>query len=104
MMNSVTGLDVAVKKHGMRRRLGSTTLVIVSQVLLIALALLWSLQTAIITAEGSAYIIENNHLVLYGEIAAISVIIIFAFFVLIVQIRRLGERRGADRSEDRRLR
>lgn len=86
----------------MRRRLGAATLVIISQALLIALALVWSLQMAIIAANGSAYFIENNRLVLYGEITAIALIIIFALFVLIVQIRRLGERRGPERITNRR--
>jgi membrane protein YdbS with pleckstrin-like domain len=101
-MNSTMRLNIAGKKPAMRRRLGATTLVLISQMLLIALALAWSLQTAIIAIEGSAYFIENNHLILYGEIAVVSLIIIFAVFVLIVQIRRLDERRRTDRNEDRR--
>ena len=87
----------------MRRRLRSTTLVLISQMLLIALALAWLFQMAIIATEGSAYFIENNAFILYGEIGIIALIIFFAFYVFIVQIRRLGERRDTDtRSEDRR--
>jgi membrane protein YdbS with pleckstrin-like domain len=87
----------------MRRRLHSTTLVLVSQMLLIALALAWLFQMAIIATEGSAYFIENNAFILYGEIGIIAIIIFFAFYVFIIQIRRLSERRDADRpSEDRR--
>ncbi len=87
----------------MRRRLRSTTLVLVSQMLLIALALAWLFQMLIIARDGSAYFIENNNLILYGEIAIVALILFFAIYVLVVQIRRLGERRGSDRSgEDRR--
>ena len=86
----------------MRRRLRSTALVLVSQMLLIALAFAWLLQMVIIAREGSAYFIENNHLILYGEITVVAFILIFALYVLITQIRRLDERRRTDRSEDRR--
>jgi uncharacterized BrkB/YihY/UPF0761 family membrane protein len=94
---------VAEKKHPMRRRLRSTTIVLVSQMLLIALALAWLFQMVIIAREGSAYFIENNNLILYGEITIIALIIFFAIYVLVIQINRLGERRGSDRTvEDRR--
>jgi membrane protein YdbS with pleckstrin-like domain len=86
----------------MRRRLRSTALVLISQMLLIALAFAWLLQMVIIAREGSAYFIENNNLILYGEITVVAFIIMFALYVLITQIRRLGERRGTDRNEDRR--
>jgi membrane protein YdbS with pleckstrin-like domain len=86
----------------MRRRLRSTTLVLVSQMLLIALAFAWLFQMIIIAREGSAYFIENNKLILYGEITIIALIIIFAIYILAVQIRRLGERRGTDRSSEER--
>jgi membrane protein YdbS with pleckstrin-like domain len=87
----------------MRRRLHSTTLVLVSQMLLIALALAWLFQMIIIASEGSAYFIENNAFILYGEVAIIALIIFFAIYVFIIQIRRLSERRGTDRiDEDRR--
>ena len=69
--------------------------------LLIALAFAWLLQMVIIAREGSAYFIENNHLILYGEISVVALIILFALYVLITQIRRLDERRRTDRSEDR---
>jgi membrane protein YdbS with pleckstrin-like domain len=81
----------------MRRRLRSTTLILVAQMLLIALAFAWLLQMVIIAREGSAYFIENNNAILYSEITIIALIIFFAIYVLIVQIRRLGERRGTDR-------
>ncbi len=81
----------------MSRRLRSTTLVLISQMLLIALTFAWLLQMLIIAREGSAYFIENNKLILWGEVAVIAIIFVFALYVLVIQIRRLGERRADDR-------
>jgi len=84
----------------MRRRLRLATLILVSQMLLMALAFAWFLQMVIIAKDGSAYFIENNHLILYGEITGALLIIIFGLYVLVTQIRRLGERRESDRRVD----
>lgn len=81
----------------MRRRLKFTTLVLVSQMLLIALALVWLLQMYMIAVNHSIYFIENNSLILYAEISVSILIIIYAIFILVSQIRRLGERRNTDR-------
>jgi membrane protein YdbS with pleckstrin-like domain len=83
----------------MRRRLKSTTFILVSQILLIALAFAWLLQMAIIAKEGSAYFIENNNMILYGEISAAFLIIVFGLYILITQMNRLGERRASDRGD-----
>jgi ABC-type nickel/cobalt efflux system permease component RcnA len=80
----------------MRRRLKSATLILISQMLLIALAFAWLLQMVIIAREGSAYFIENNNYILFGEISAALLIIIFGIYVLVTQIRKLGERRKTD--------
>ena len=89
-------------KPTMRRRLRLTILVIVSQILLIALAFSWLIHMVVIAAEGSVYFVENNPAILWGEISICIIITIFAIFVLIIQIRRLGERRESDRNRDRR--
>jgi len=86
----------------MRRRLRLTTLVLLSQILLLALAFGWLFQMVIIAREGSAYFIENNNFVLYGEILVIVFIIFFALYIFIIQIRRLGERRGSDNIDEHR--
>lgn len=67
--------------------------------LLVALAFAWLLQMIIIAQEGSAYFIENNSVILYGEITGAALIIIFGIYVLITQIRGLGERRASDRRD-----
>jgi hypothetical protein len=86
----------------MRRRLKSTALVLISQMLLIALAFAYLLQMIIIARKGAAYFVEQNKLILYGEITGVAIILIFAVYVLVTEIRRLSERRGADRNEDKR--
>jgi ABC-type nickel/cobalt efflux system permease component RcnA len=84
----------------MRRRLRSATLILISQMLLVALAFAWLLQMVIIAQEGSAYFIERNSVILYGEIAASALIIIFGLYVLVTQIKSLGERRLGDRRDE----
>lgn len=81
----------------MRRRLKFTTVVLVSQMLLIALAIAWLVHMIVIAAYGSVYFIEREPLILWIEISASLVITLFAIFVLTMQIKRLGERRRDDR-------
>ena len=84
----------------MRRRLKFTLIVIVSQMLLVALAIAWLIHMFLIALNGSLYFIENNPYVLWAEISAALLITIFAIIVLAMQVYRLGERR---RSDDRRI-
>ena len=86
----------------MRRRLKSTSYVLVSQALLIALAIAWLIHMVIIALNGSVYFVENNGIVLWLEITASVLITIFAIFILVTQIQRLGERRRTDGKESRR--
>ncbi|OGO06310.1 MAG: hypothetical protein A2Y92_04350 [Chloroflexi bacterium RBG_13_57_8] len=84
----------------MRRRLRATAYILVSQMLLVALAFAWLLQMIIIAKNGSAYFIERNKFILYGEIAVSFVIIVFGIYILVTQVLKLGERRAADRRAD----
>jgi ABC-type nickel/cobalt efflux system permease component RcnA len=86
----------------MRRRLKSSLLVMISQALLIALAISWLIHMVIIAVDGSAYFVENNHFILWAEIVGSVLITIFAIFILVIQIQRLGERRRLDGNEDTR--
>jgi ABC-type nickel/cobalt efflux system permease component RcnA len=71
--------------------------------LLIALAITWLLHMITIAIYGSVYFVEDNPLILWAEITASVLITVFAIFILVLQIQRLGERRSSDRrSEDRR--
>jgi hypothetical protein len=80
-------------KPSMRRRLTFATLIMINQMLLIALAIAWIVHMAIIALNGSVFFVENNPLILWGEISAMAVITLFAICVLAMQVIRLGERR-----------
>jgi len=87
----------------MRRRLNFALLVIVSQILLVALAITWLIHMVLIALKGSLYFIENNPYILWAEISAALLITTLAIAVLIIQLKRLGERRrGYDRRIDNR--
>lgn len=81
-----------------RRRLEFAVVIMISQLLLIALAIAWLVHMLIIAANGSIYFVENNSLILWGEITATTLITLFALRVFALQIVRLGERR---RSQDK---
>ena len=83
-------------RPSVRRRLRFATFVIISQMLLVALALACLIQVLLILANGSVYLIERNPSILWGEITATVLIILIATCVLVMQIQRLGERRRAD--------
>lgn len=82
----------------MRRRLKFTSVVLISQMLLIALAIAWLVHMIVIAAYGAVFFIERNPLILWIEISASLVITLFAVFVLTMQIKRLSERRRNDRN------
>jgi len=67
----------------MRRRLKFTTVVLISQMLLIALAIAWLVHMIVIAAYGAVYFIQRDPLVLWIEISASLIITLFAVFVLI---------------------
>jgi hypothetical protein len=77
----------------MRRRLTSTTIVLISLGLLIALSLTWTIHLIIIAVNGAVYFKEQNPFILWGEIAITFFIILFGIYGLNTQINRLGERR-----------
>lgn len=85
------------KQLSMRRRLKFTTVVLISQMLLIALAIAWLVHMIVIAAYGAVYFIQRDPIILWIEISASLVITLFAIFVLTLQIKRLGERRRNDR-------
>jgi ABC-type nickel/cobalt efflux system permease component RcnA len=85
------------KKLSMQRRLRFSLLVLVSQMLLVAMAISWLVHMGIIAVSGSVYFVENDPLILWAEITVSVLITLFAIYVLIVQVQRLGERRGAER-------
>lgn len=78
------------------RRLRFGTVVIISQILLLTLAVAWLIHAALIAANGSVYFVERNPFILWSEIIATLLITFFAIYVLVLQLQRLGERRHGD--------
>jgi hypothetical protein len=68
--------------------------------LLVALAIAWLIHMFLIALHGSLYFIENNPYILWAEISATLLITTLAIAVLIMQLKRLSERR---RDDDRRI-
>jgi membrane protein YdbS with pleckstrin-like domain len=95
-------LRIMENKTTVRRRLKSTAYVIISQALLVALAISWVIHMSLIAAHGSVYFVENNPFILWAEIAGSVLIAVFAIVILATQIQRLGERRSSDMNENRR--
>jgi membrane protein implicated in regulation of membrane protease activity len=81
----------------MRRRLRFSTLILITQMLLIALSIAWLFHMVIIAIYGSIYFVEYNPFILWAEISASVLITVFAVVILTLQIQRLGERRSTDR-------
>jgi protein-S-isoprenylcysteine O-methyltransferase Ste14 len=89
----------------MQRRLRFALAIIISQILLIALAISWLVHMSIIAMSGSVCFVENDPVILWIEIALTVLITTFGIYILVVQIKKLGERRSGevtgDRSKDR---
>jgi membrane protein implicated in regulation of membrane protease activity len=83
------------------RRLTFGIVVLAAQVLLLAMSVAWVVQLTLIAIEGHICFEESNSAILYVEIAAVTLIGIFALVVFAIQYRRLGEKRAG---EDRRRR
>jgi len=78
------------------RRLRFTILVLVSQLLLIALAIAWVVHMALIAKNGAIYFVEKNPAILWAKIGVTALITLFATAVFAIEIYRLGERRKGD--------
>lgn len=75
------------------RRVRFAMLVLAAQLLLIAMAIAWTVHMVLIARYGEIYFVETNPIVLYGEIVATVLITLFAVIVFALQCKRLGERR-----------
>ena len=85
------------------RRLRFGVVVLAAQLLLLAMAVAWCVQLTLIAVHGRICFEETNHAILYGEIAGVALIAVFALAVFAVQYRRLAEKRASDdRQEERR--
>jgi large-conductance mechanosensitive channel len=83
-----------------KRRLRFSLIILVSQLLLIALAIGWGVNLILIAQHGGLYSVETNPLILYGEIIATVFIILFALFVIYLEIVRMRTRRRSERNSN----
>ena len=95
-MHSISGRS---DKVPFDRRLRFAILVIISQLLLVVLALAWVVHMCLIAINGSIYFMEENSVILAAEIAVTILIMLFGTGVLVIQIKRLGARRRGDDEE-----
>jgi len=85
------------------RRLRFGVVVLAAQLLLLAMAVAWCVQLTLIAVRGQICFAETNAVILYGEIAGMVLIAIFAIAVFVMQYRRLVEKRAGDTGQqDRR--
>ncbi len=78
------------------RRLRFGVVVLAAQLLLLAMAVAWCVQLTLIAVRGRICFEETNSAILYGEIAGVVLIAVFALAVFVVQYRRLAEKRASD--------
>jgi heme/copper-type cytochrome/quinol oxidase subunit 2 len=76
--------------------------VLAAQLLLLAMAVAWCVQLTLIAVRGQICFEETNAAILYGEIAGVALIAVFAIVVFVMQYRRLAEKRAGDgRAQER---
>jgi membrane protein implicated in regulation of membrane protease activity len=78
------------------RRLRFGIVVLAAQLLLLAMAVAWCVQLTLIAVHGQICFAETNAAILYGEIAGMVLIALFAIVVFVMQYRRLIEKRASD--------
>ena len=78
------------------RRLRFGVVVLAAQLLLLAMAVAWCVQLTLIAVRGQICFAETNAFILYGEIAGVALIAVFALVVFVMQYRRLNEKRASD--------
>ena len=81
------------------RRVRFGIFILATQVLLIAISIIWCICLVLVAKNGEFVVTISNSAVLYLGIALSVIIAVFATFIFAAQIRRLGEKR---RGEDKR--
>ena len=84
------------------RRVTFAIVVLISQLLLIALAIVWFIQMLVIARNGAVQFVEENRAILLGEIVLTALVCLVGITVFIMQLRRLRERRRDDYVGERR--
>ena len=89
-----------IRKAPRGRRIRFILIVLASQFLLLALALGWGIYLFQIARHGGIYSIETNSWVLYAEIFATVLIVIFAIIVIVLEFGRMNARRQGDTEKE----
>ena len=92
-------MDIRKTPYG--RRIRFILIVLASQFLLLALALGWGIYLFQIARHGGVYSVETNSWLLYVEIFATVLIVIFAVIVIILEFGRMNARRQGDTEKKR---
>ena len=79
------------------RRVRFAIIILASQLLLTALAVVMLVQMFFIAIDGVVQFSENNRAVLILEIILTTLITLFSISVFVIQLRRLGGNRNSDR-------
>jgi hypothetical protein len=87
-------LRIAILLFG--RRVRFAIIVLASQLLLVALAVVMLIQMLFIASNGLVRFVEDNDTILFIEILLTIIIASFGTTVFFIQLRRLGERRSLD--------
>lgn len=78
------------------RRVRFALIILASQLLLTALAIVMLIQMILVALNGVVQFAENNKTILIIEIVLTTLITFFGIFVFIIQLRRLSENRNSD--------
>lgn len=78
------------------RRVRFALIILASQLLLTALAVVMLIQMILIALNGVVQFAENNKTILIIEIILTALITLFGILVFVIQLRRLGENRSSD--------
>lgn len=89
-------LSIRSDKGRFSRRARFAAAVLAAQLLLIATAISWCIHMALIIKHGEVCFVEPNRGILYAELTATALIILFAATVFTLQWKRLRERRRSD--------
>jgi protein-S-isoprenylcysteine O-methyltransferase Ste14 len=79
------------------RRVRFAIIILASQLLLVALAIVMLVQMILIALNGAVQFVESDKTILIIEIVLTILITLFGITVFIIQWRRLRENRSSDR-------
>ena len=86
MKTLTSGNRMTIDIQLLQSNLKSVISILASQILLIALSVAWCIHTLLIAKHGAIYFVESNHVILWGEIIAVAMIVVFGISVFTIQV------------------